>query len=239
MQVQIQAKFSKTGNIKLGGAVWAFSKLYGNKDIFVRPLMATVSGTCGSYCQGCESDCYVRKSYRYPSVVWSHARNTLAFRDDLSSAFFQLSEQLRRAKNKPNIVRINQSGELESLQELIYWGFLASLYPNTQFYIYTKAYNLAAAALEKGAIPENMTILISVWHDFGLAEYAALDECDNVKAFVYDDFAFDYAAHGLQIGTSCHAYDSKGKLDHSVTCDKCRKCFNRSKAAKVIRCAAH
>ena len=88
-------------------------------------------------------------------------------------------------------------------------------------------------------VPKNLTILVSIWHDIGIQVYRVLRHIPNIKAFVYDDGTFDYTAYGIDITTWCKAYDENGKLDHNVTCDKCRKCFNRGKCSKVIGCKAH
>lgn len=90
--MEIKAKFNKKGNIKLGYTMWSFSKLYGSRTYIVAINGETLEivGTCGGYCEGCEGSCYVKKSYRYPSVIKGHARNTLAFRNDLDKAFMDL-----------------------------------------------------------------------------------------------------------------------------------------------------
>ena len=86
-------------------------------------------------------------------------------------------------------------------------------------------------------MPSNISINISIWHEYGLEAFDEFKAYPFIKAFVYDDRTFDYAAHGLEIETYCMAYDESGKMDHNVTCQKCTKCFNRS--AKVIGCYAH
>lgn len=226
------------GNIKLGNML-SFSKLYGDMPHYIAKLGMVVTGTCAGHCDGCRKDCYVRKSYRYGSVMYRHAVNTLAFRTDLEKAFSDLDGQLSRKKVKANIVRINQSGEIETAAEFRAWCELAAKHTETNFYLYSKAYEIIIPALLAGIVPGNLTVLISIWHDIGIAEYAKVCHLSNVKAFAYDDFDFDYAAAGINMQTSCRAYDANGKLDHNITCDKCRKCFDRSENHKVIRCAAH
>ena len=101
--------------------------------------------------------------------------------------------------------------------------------------------------LENGA-PENFTTLISIWHEQGIEAYKKLEHLPNVKAFVYCDKNSDplngwgpakYLAHGIDIQTFCHAYDPKGHLNHDVTCDICKKCFNRAAGCKVVGCWDH
>lgn len=232
----IKAKFGKVGNIKLGTTTWTFSKLATN-EVFTSKL-GTCKGSCGKYCDGCKGSCYVRSSYRYPSVILGHMRNTLAFREDLAQAFSDLYLQLARAKKKPMMVRINQSGELESKEEFEAWCDLASCFPETKFWLYTKAYDIVTDPLMQGQVPSNMTVLISVWHEYGTDTFEKLQHLDNVKAFAYCD-GFDYKeAFGLDITTKCNAYEGR-KLNHEITCERCQKCFNRLASCKVIGCDAH
>lgn len=224
------------GNIKLGN-MGSFSKLYGSDSHYIEKLGFAVSGTCGKYCTGCSKDCYVRKSYRYKSVMYGHALNTLAVRNDLAQVFADLNNQLTRKRKKFETVRINQSGEIETSDEFIMWCELAKCHPETTFYVYTKAYDLVLATIKAG-LPSNLVVLISVWHEYGANEYLSVAHLDNVKAFVYDD-GFDYAALGIIIQTYCKAYDENGKLDHAITCNKCQKCFNKLASCKVIGTYPH
>ena len=143
------------GNMKLGN-MGSFSKLYGN-DTF-NTKYGAVTGTCGHHCEGCKNACYVRKSYRYPSVVNGHARNTIAFRASLWDAFEALDKQLTGKRKPWDIVRINQSGEIESYSELCHWVVLAQSHPETRFYLYTKNFEALARLAQVGEqVPENFT----------------------------------------------------------------------------------
>ena len=226
------------GNIKLGNML-SFSKLYGDMPHYIARLGMVVTGTCCGHCDSCRKDCYVRKSYRYGSVMYRHAVNTLAFREDIRAAFQTIDNQLSRKRVPAAIVRINQSGELETTEEFKLWCEIATKHSNTQFYLYSKAYEIIIPALQAGIVPDNFTVLISLWHDVGMAEYAKVAHLPNVKVFAYDDNDYSYDDNGLHIGTYCRAYDDNGKLDHNITCDKCRKCFDRSEAHKIIGCKAH
>lgn len=235
-----KAGMRKNGNIKLGN-MWTFSKLFGNQDHYVKKLGIFIKGTCGKYCAGCKEKCYVKASYRYGSVIYGHAVNTVAMRENMIGLFSEFDRQLKAARKKPETVRINQSGEIESRQEFAYWCDLASSYNYVKFYLYTKAFDLVLPEIleryANGTLPENITILCSVWHEYGIKEYETVKHIPNVKAFVYCD-GYDYTADGLAINTICMAYKN-GKLDHNITCDKCRKCFNRAANSKVIGCNEH
>ena len=233
--------FDKKGNIKLGANMWTFSKLYGNEEHKIDRLGLSVVGTCGKYCEGCKHDCYVRRSYRYGSVIYKHAINTIAMRTNKADLFSRLNAQLTRAKNKPEIVRINQAGEIETAEEFRNWAELARLHNYTQFYVYTKALDIVLPIVRSmwnaGSLPENITILISIWHDYGVDEFIACRHIPNIKAFVYND-GFDYGYYDIKATTKCNAYNGR-ILNHDITCDKCRKCFSRRPKDKVIFCDSH
>lgn len=228
------------GNIKLGN-MGSWSKLMGNDDytVTINGHEYTLKGSCGGYCEGCKGACYVRKSYRYPSVIKRHALNSKAFNEDLEQAFEQLRGQLERKRKPFTIIRINQSGELESKEEFMHWCKTASMNPNTTFYVYTKAFDIIEESLE--LVPTNMYVLVSVWHEYGIDFYNKVKDNNRVKAFVYMD-GFDYEAMDLHVETMCNAYkrdENTGKmvLNHNLTCDKCKKCF--SDTYKVIGCLDH
>lgn len=244
---ELKARFTKNGNIKLGN-MWVFSKLKGAKTYATK--YGNVKGTCGGYCAYCETACYVEKSYvRWTDkngnnqVINSHARNTIAFRNDLEKAFTDLNNQIVRAKKKPQYIRIDQSGEIETPMELLLWIKTAEKNPDQLFYCYTKNVDAIRMVIntykaDNKNIPSNITVLVSVWHDYLLAEYLnEFAQYDFIKAFVYDDGAFNYADNGLEIETYCMAYDQNGKMDHRITCDLCHKCINSP--YKVIGCYDH
>lgn len=232
-----KAGFRKDGNIKLGN-MWTFSKLYGNQEHYVNKLGFFIAGTCGKYCAGCKEKCYVKASYRYGSVIYGHAVNTIAMRENITGLFSEFDRQLKAARKKPDTVRINQSGEIESREEFSNWCDLAASHENVEFYLYTKAFNLVLPEIQErhkaGTLPKNITILISIWHNYGIQEFKKVKHIPNVKAFVYCD-GYNYP---FTINTMCMAYRN-GKLDHNITCDKCRKCFNRAANSKVIGCNEH
>lgn len=244
MRIDYKHLIKSGGNIKLGSSIGTISKLAGNHDYLVwddRDFPEHITGSCGEFCKECgnRSGCYVFKSYRYGSVIKGHARTTAALREDIGKAFIEMDKQLSRKRKPFSVVRINQSGELESEKELLWYMWLSRRHPDTKFFFYTKAFKYLFSALdvitEKG-IPENMTILISIWHEYGIQEYEKLKDIPGIKAFVYMD-NFDYQYYGIKPETFCPAYDESGKMDHNMTCDKCRKCFDRK--CKIIGTYPH
>ncbi len=232
-----KAVLNRAGNIKVGNiATW--STLKGNEPIYIKQLDREIVGTCGKHCAGCTKNCYVNKSYRYNSVKYGHAIRTLALREDPEAVHENIKKQIERARNPFDIVRWNQSGEIETAADFKVLTDLGNDFPEVRYFIYTKAYEIVVPALLAGMVPENVTVLISIWHENGIEAYNKVKHLPNVKAFVYCD-GFDYSAYGLQIDTMCNAYDETGKLNHNITCDKCTKCFNRSAKCKVIGCNDH
>ncbi len=235
------------GNIKLGKSMGTISKLAGNQAVYVKALDAYFKGTCGSYCQGCQGDgindimhapYYVFKSYRYDSVRVGHARTTAAFRRDIYAAFEAMHAQLCRKRKKFEYVRINQSGELETVTEFRLYIWLANQHPETVFYLYTKAFDCIREVVN---IPSNLWINISIWGEYGIKEYLEFSALSSqIKAFVCvtDTYTIDwYAEHGIVIQAMCRAYDERGRLNHDITCDKCPLCH--SNVVKITGCYEH
>jgi hypothetical protein len=234
----MKARFQKIGNAKIG-RMWNFSTLMGDESVRIDfgSLHTDVVGTCGKYCEGCKKDCYVRASYRYPSVKFGHARNTLALREDVKAVFNDLDGELRRARKKPEFVRIHVSGEFETWHELNMWNVLALLHPDVTFYVYSKAYDIIGGYLQRGNINPNLIINVSIWHDFGIEFFNHWKHLPNVRAFVYDD-GFNYGAAGIVGDSRCPAYDKDGKTVDGVTCDKCQLCAGK-RGKKITFCPAH
>lgn len=252
----IRAHIVDGGNTKLGKTIGTFSKLMGDEDYFIPELGMTVKGTCGHFCNGCKKHCYVRKSYvRHTcradgtcSVKYGHAINTIAIYEDIHKAFADIKGQIKRKRKLWKYVRIDQSGELLP-GEFLMWCDTAreAAERGLRFYLYSKAFEYMEEALLAGIVPENLTVLYSIWHEYGIAEFKRVMHLPNVKAFVYVDAnrkadgwsKADYARYGIIITCMCPAYDIKGKMNHAITCDKCEFCMNRRAGCKIIGCFDH
>lgn len=249
----VDARWNFDGNIKVGNiATWSTLP---SDATFISEHYGEVKGTCAGCCEHCGHSengkrpaCYVFKSHRYPSVVDSQARNTLSIRNNPDLAFQQLSLSLKRKRNPVAAARFDQSGEIENLTQ--HQGMCRVSLENKgiPFYIYTKKYNVVIPELISGNVPKNFVHNISIWHEQGIEEYLKVAHLPNVKAFVYCDKNKDpengwgpeeYAEHGIIIQTWCKAYNKEGKMNHKVTCDICRKCYNRSAKCKIIGCWDH
>lgn len=256
-------KGTKSDNIKLG-SMGSWAMLFGSCDYYIPELDVTVGGTCGEHCQGCfdpdnikDSPCYVLKSYvKYTkrnedgtigdilknkcSVKLGHAYRTIAmtmFRKDL---MLSLDGQLTRMKKKLEVVRINESGEFTCYEDLALWCELGKRHPETIFYVYTKNYTAVRKALDNKIIPSNLFINISIWHQLGISAYLEMKDSSQIRAFclVDDEWTKEkYRSKGIDISSMCMAYDENGKMNHNVTCDKCKKCF--SVTNKCVGCYEH
>ena len=256
-------KGTSTTNIKLG-EMGSWAMLFGNCDWFIPELDVTVKGTCGEHCNGCFnpenpkcSTCYVAKSYylhtnrnedgtpgdilkNHCSVKKGHAYRTIAmtmFRKDL---LISLDKQLTKARDKFEIVRINESGELTCYEDLALWCELAKRHPETVFYLYTKNYKVVRKSLINAIVPKNLFINISIWHEKGIEDYLEMKEHPQIRAFCLVDDEWTkskYYSKGIEITSMCGAYDENGKMNHAVTCDKCKKCF--SHVNKCVGCHEH
>ena len=198
-------------NIKLGENIASWSTLKGSDVLYIPRLNKRVRGTCHD-CDYCTKECYVNKSYnRYPkTAMYGHAVNAIGLRTCPNNVFQDLHAQLSVTK-RFRIVRINQSGDLENLQELEMWFTLALLHPDFTFYLYTKQFKMAVEFIEGNTLPKNFHINFSIWHEHGVNEYFTVAHYPNVHAFVFDDGetyipATDY----------CRAYVN-GKLNHNLT----------------------
>jgi len=226
--------FNMGGNTKVG-EIPTFSTLMG--DYTYKKLtgkLKNIKGTCGN-CGSCKKACYVRASYRFPSVIYSQAVNTWGMRNELDKVERDLAAQIKRRDIK--VYRINQSGELENEEQLAMWCRLAEAFPETRSYLYTKMYGLVEKFLKAGLVPKNLTILYSVWKDQGVKEYERVKDLPNVKAFVYDD-----GDVRLETKIYCPAYvipeGSTRAVRRPIHCDHCRLCIDKP-TAKVIGCHDH
>lgn len=226
--------FNMVGNTKVG-KIPTFSTLMGDYTYKgMSGKLRNITGTCQN-CGSCKKACYVRASYRYPSVIYSQAINTWGMRNELDKVERDLAAQIKRYDIK--VYRINQSGELENEEQLAMWCRLAEAFPETCSYLYTKMYDLAEKFLKSGLVPKNLTILYSVWKDQGVKEYERVKDLPNVKAFVYDD-----GDVRLETKIYCPAYvipeGSKRAVRRPIHCDHCRLCIDKP-TAKVIGCHDH
>ena len=225
----------KGNNVKLGN-IASWSTVYSAKPVFIKYMNGYVQGTCGKECSnknGCEKACYVDRSYYKPCVPYGHAMNTIGLRTAREKVFADLDKQLTKSRTI-SMVRLNQSGDIESENEFLMWCRLAEKHPNVKFYIYTKQYKHVERPLLNGMVPNNFQINYSIWHKHGVEDFNRVKHIKNVSAFVYDDGELYM---NIPKADYCAAYDDKGHMNHKITCAVCKKCLNGK--TKVIGCKAH
>ena len=222
LNVTISKRNNKLGNIP------AFNTLPGNRPIKKNDgtQLTNIVGTCGKHCKECFNDCY---SVRYikchhNSTVRAYANNTIIMRND--------GEKLRKAikeyceKNIVRYFRFHTSGELESVEQLKLYCDICNDNPDIIFYIYTKAFDILQAWIEKFVkFPINLVVNLSQWNDNldGLSS-RLLNQCN---VFAYDDGETD-----LSHMTHCPAVDRKGH-ETGITCAQCRRCMKRGSKTAV------
>jgi ferredoxin len=108
-----------------------------DKGIFSFDLLAV--RTCAN-CKSCAKDCYAKKSeVRFPDTYNKRAFQTVEVmtEEGLERTYEAIVGQLSRARSVKK-VRIHSSGDFVSQAYLDMWAAVASLFPEIQFYGYTK-----------------------------------------------------------------------------------------------------
>lgn len=239
LSVSISAKNKKLGNIP------AFSTLPGNEILTAggRPL-CNIVGTCGKYCEGCKAACYavkLAKCYNNTCIpAWG--RNTVILRND--------PEKLKRAikeycsKMIVKYFRLHVSGEIESVEQLKLYCDIAKENAEVIFYIYTKVFDiLAEYFLQYGALPSNLVVNLSVWHnnlDQFYCEFATSHTAEQLQSVInyfstLGQFIYDDGTTNLAGVAHCPAVDKNGH-ETGVTCAQCRRCM---KAGNITAVFAH
>ena len=222
------------GNDKMGKGVYNISLLPGagylkfkgtGKFCKGKPL-TNLKGTCGGVCEkcGCMKNCYAIKSLmrQHHTCTQAWGENTLLAREDRDRYFKEIERFL--SLNLVPVFRWHVSGEIMDEDYFFHMIHVAVHNPETQFYVYTKAYGIVEE-FDKD-IPHNFHVLVSIWHKnydnpFGLPE------------FIYDDGT----EPELETVPHCPAVNKDGK-ETGVTCAMCRKCW-RVKDGDKIAVYAH
>ena len=217
-------------NIKTNIPSW--STYPGNDTIYLKDgrKVSDMLGTCkGANCKTCKNwdSCYAIRMLRYPNVAKSYIENTMFLRENINGLEKCLVNDIKPLKS--DMFRFDVSGEIETFEQFIMFLSVAYQIPNKTFYVYTKNYDILYRYFStKCELPNNFHVLISIWHESGIKCYNDLKEHENIHCFIYND-GFDYKSYGLELLDSCQckAYDKNGKLNHNITCIKCKKCWTK------------
>ena len=206
------------GNNKVGKGVWCFNTLPGDKPLATstKGQLTNIKGTCSGCCDGCEGACYAVRDGKlhHNACIPAWGKNTLIARHNIEDMFEQLKNGL--IKNKAKVLRWHSAGEIENYTYLLHMVKLAVDMPQTQFYCYTKRFDLITQYLnEFKKLPKNLVVNISVWHDNDKGY-----DFGNLNKFVYDD-GTDPKVKKMR---HCPAVDKNG---HStgIKCSQCGWCF--------------
>lgn len=255
------------GNSKLGKGIYSFATLPGNSDHLLtlnsgKVLLTDIPGTCTKYCSNCAKDgaCYAWRDAKLHHNVTIRAwgENTILLRS--GEVFYLISEFIAKKNQKfrkthleedkvVKTFRINTSGEIESLKELLGWIVVARTNPEVTFGIYTKNYDALKDlidyedALEVASgegvnlIPDNLVINVSQWH--GVADEFLAAHPGEFNVFEYDDrnrhdctlSEEDKARLAATVhcpGVTESGHHAKTAAGVPITCDMCRRCYRKT-----------
>tara|TARA_R110002073_G_scaffold34275_1_gene101904 strand:- start:1345 stop:2001 length:657 start_codon:yes stop_codon:yes gene_type:complete len=164
----------------------------------------------GSVCHKCYA---LRGNYLYESVVTSHNnriagynRNNIKWRNAMIELIRKRIPQDSPEESK--YFRIFDAGDIQSVQMLRDWIFIATQLPDIKFWLPTKEYRIIMAFNEP--IPDNMVIRVSSPNiDQPPLTYAKFTHTSTVHSSMTEP-----------VGFTCEAYTRGGK------CDTCRACWD-------------
>ena len=220
------------GNEKMGKGVYNISLLPGAGYLKFRgwgkfpkgkPL-TNIKGTCGGICEkcGCMEECYAVKALirQHNSCTKAWGENTLLAREDCNRYFEEIERFL--SLNLVPVFRWHVSGEIMNMNYLCEMIRIAIDNPETQFYVYTKAYKIVEHVVRHPEdCPPNLHILVSIWHKNYKNPY-------GFPEFIYDDGTEEE----LNTVPHCPAVNRDGK-ETGVTCAVCRKCWRVKNGDKI------
>lgn len=248
------------GNSKLGKGIYAFGTLPGNADHMMTikatgELLTDIPGTCSKYCDNCARDgcCYAWRDCKlhHNVVITAMADNTLLLRSgkvfDMIHDFISVKNaKFKETKDPEDIAvrmfRINTSGEIETVGELLRWNELAYKHPEVQFGIYTKNYDALEEFLRVGCFADNFCVNVSQWNH--VADAFLARHPDELNVFEYDDTnnrsctwseedreriaKMVYCPAVTESGH--HATAANGE---PITCDMCGRCYGKRGICKT------
>lgn len=222
-------------NNKLGN-IWNLSLLPGNEQNTIKHNninVVNVLGTCTKHCACCFSNCYAKKSACrwWKNVPISWAKNTNALYNGTLKN--QIITKLQNATKKPKYFRINTSGELTNVNDILMWCNISEMIPQINFGMYTKAYEIIDDFIQKygfETIPTNLVINISQWHN--VADSFLNKYPNKFNVFTYDDGT----QKGLEKMPHCQAVNKDGTRTNK-NCFDCGMCYHNHK--KQICVYAH
>ena len=144
--------------------------------------------TCGKNCHVCLGICYDLKACLFrTNVMLARARNTVLAMEDRDRFFVEIDDMMRR-RRKNRVFRWHVGGDIPDYDYFCRMVENAKNHPDFIIWTYTKQYGLVNRYIKEhggnitSAIPDNMSIMYSVWN--GL-------ECDNPYGFATFECVLD------------------------------------------------
>lgn len=168
----------------------------------------------------CGRECYAKKLVRiYPSTAKAYSDNTdMLMNKEMYSEFVEATCKFI-SKKWYNLFRFNVAGDFFSYEYLAACCEIAKRNKKVKFLAFTKQYDIAYKAINKGIVPKNFNIVFSAWLDF-------MPENTGLVPVAY----FDDGAHKELIDPNAKKCNGN--------CMNCKKCFNL-KAGKSVYFEKH
>lgn len=230
-----------TGNSKIGH-MFNFSTLPGNAEHMLilksGKVLTDIPGTCSGHCETCFNDCYAVNSAKqhHNAVIPAWADNTLLLRS--GKVWGLLEDALTKNAGKVKFFRINVSGEITGVDDLVHWNTLALNHPEIRFGLYTKNFEALDEFFQKyEESAPNFCINVSQWNhvaDEFLKKYPG-----KCNVFEYDPTNLKHCdwseeeRERLATLHHCPAVTEKGKHAKKpngdpILCDGCTRCYRKT-----------
>ncbi len=136
-------------------------------------------------CKLCNK-CYAMKAERmYPQVLPFRRKQAQYWENtDIADMIKDFDKTLSRMRNKPKYFRFNESGDFTTCYDIQSIEFIASCFPDIQFYIYTHRTDLIKKYYikRKKAVVSNLCINISNTKVNGFNQFLAVDKYSEKNA---------------------------------------------------------
>lgn len=201
---------SKTGQI-------IESKKIPGKIFKVKSQDIEISGSCRQNCK----DCYACKSCAYH---WDTVLATCIVTQRLINEAPEIFKKLVINNTlMERVFRFNESGDIETLEELQLYNEIAKARPHTQFLVYTENHDLADKLEDKA---ENLMIRRSYWWNGSISDAKRIlsDSAGRPSFIACQDVLEAKKVFDNILICPC-SFNSK---DHKTTCSKCGNCFFKS-----------
>lgn len=214
-------KIADNKNI-LGGNNSKTGKILETKKIPGRTLTIESQGfeICGSCCCDCPG-CYAKKSTAYH---WNKLLDIeIITQRIINEAPEYFKSLIIKKTTLERVFRFNESGDIETLQELELYNEIAKARPHCIFLVYTERHDFVKEFIKTGQKAENLQIRLSFWFN-GTKEDADRinEEREGLPAFVACKDV-EKAAEFFKVPKVCPcSYNTK---ENKTTCHECGACF--------------